>query len=410
MSDSFEFPDGRVDVHKAWTTAEVKDTIEQILNDWSQILPQDPAARILIKPNLNNDLVALVGNCVDLRVLCSLVEGLLNRGYRNIVIADGSNVGIDKRNIDTMHRLRVDRLAQRYGIDLLNLNHAEGTVTLLHAGARPEVANPVLHADFLISVPKVKTHAEAGLSCAMKNWVGIVCGQQKRQVHFDLQRNILGLNEAVQPDLIIVDGLIGMEGNGPGDGEVFRFGHLIASDNAFLNDLVVCRLVDMPLEEVPYLVHSKEAGHITPSDVDAVAGISPRHHIQKAPARSRLAELSEAKSLLWLKRAVQPILRSPKILEGAYKLKIIQDVYFIEDDTVRGFTKAPEACGDCRRCEDFCPTHLSAEEIGVKTGEDDCIQCLYCWWVCPKGVLELEGDLNHMARQVERYKSAVETI
>jgi uncharacterized protein (DUF362 family)/NAD-dependent dihydropyrimidine dehydrogenase PreA subunit len=410
MSASFEFPNGRVDVHTAWTTAEVKSTVEQILNDWAEGLPKDPAARILIKPNLNNDLVALVGNCVDLRVLCSLVEGLLNRGYRNLVIADGSNVGIDKRNIDTMRRLRVDRLAERYGIDLLNLNHAEGTATLLHGGANPEIANPVLEADFLISVPKVKTHAEAGLSCAMKNWVGIVCGQQKRQVHYDLQRNILGLNETVQPDLILVDGLIGMEGNGPGDGEVFRFGHLIASDNAFLNDLVVCRLVDMPLEEVPYLVHAQAAGHIRPSDVELAAAIQPRHHIQKAPQRSKLAELSEAKSLLWLKRAVQPILRSPRVLEGAYKLKIIQDVYFLEDDTIRGFSKTPETCGDCRRCEDFCPTHLSAEEIGVKTDPEDCIQCLYCWWVCPKGALTLDGELNHLGRQVDRYKSVVEAI
>jgi Fe-S-cluster-containing hydrogenase component 2 len=98
------------------------------------------------------------------------------------------------------------------------------------------------------------------------------------------------------------------------------------------------------------------------------------------------------------------------VLEGAYKLGIIQDVYSLEDDSIRGFSKSAEECGECRRCEDFCPTHLTAEEIGVKTGEEDCIQCLYCWWVCPKGALHLDGELKHMERQVERYKSAVEAL
>ena len=97
--DKYEFSGGRVDVHQAWTTAEVKTSMERILEDWAHLLPKDTGARIVIKPNLNNDLVALVGNCVDLRVLCSLVEGLINRGYRNLAIADGSNVGIDKRDI-----------------------------------------------------------------------------------------------------------------------------------------------------------------------------------------------------------------------------------------------------------------------------------------------------------------------
>ena len=99
--------------------------MEKILEDWAHVLPADEKARIVIKPNLNNDLVALVGNCVDLRVLCSLVEGLINRGYRNLAIADGSNVGIDKRDIDTMRRLRVAKLGPRYGIDIVNLSRED---------------------------------------------------------------------------------------------------------------------------------------------------------------------------------------------------------------------------------------------------------------------------------------------
>ncbi len=408
---SFVHERGRVDVHEAWTTTEVLSTIERVVGDWEHKLPASRDADIVIKPNLNNDLVALTGNCVDLRVLAGIVEALQRRGYRRITIADGSNVGIERRNISTFKRLRVSGLAERYGVRVVDLNHDEGTAVVLHRQAHPAVARTVLEAEFLISVPKVKTHCEAGLSCAMKNWVGIARGQDKRHMHYDLGKNIFAINEVVVPDLVIVDGLVGMEGNGPGDGEPFRFGHIGVSDNAFLNDLVFCRLVDMPWREVPYLVHAAEAGHISDTLAAAVAEKLPViRPIKRAPPRSKLAELSEARSLLWLKKAVQPLVARPAVAEFAYRAKIIQDVYRLDDDTLKVTGRDRGKCGTCARCVDFCPTGLSLDEIGVKTEAPDCVQCLYCWWVCPEGAIELSGEANAMQRQVDRYKGDIEGL
>lgn len=402
---------GVVEVYEAFTNREVKDSVEAILIAWAHKLPEDRAARVLIKPNLNNDLMALTGNSADLRVLACLIEGLLNRGYRDITVADGSNVGVDRRDINSLRRLRVSALAERYGVKVLDLNRQPGVPIALHAGARPLVATPVIEAELLISVPKVKTHCEATLSCAMKNWVGICQGQQKRHMHMDLGRNIFAINEAVVPHLIIVDGLIGMEGNGPGDGEPFRFGRIIASDDAALNDLVACRLVDLPWREVPYLVHAERAGWFGPQDVaeieERVAVVRP---IKRAPPRSKLAELSEAPALMWLKLAVRPLVEKPAVSEAAYRLRIIQDVYDRVDDTITDLTRDADRCGDCRRCEDFCPTILPLAQIGASPRSPDCVMCLYCWWVCPKEAITLTGQLNHLTRQVQRYKTIVETI
>lgn len=410
-SFTFEHARGRVEVCPAWTTSEVKRTVEALLAGAESRLPANRAARIVIKPNLNNDLVALTGNCADLRVLGALLEALQRRGYLDITVADGSNVGVERRNISSFKRLRIDQLAARHAVRTVDLNRDEGRRIALHAGAQPLVANTVLDAEFLISVPKVKTHAEAGLSCAMKNWVGICVGQDKRHMHQDLGRNIFALSEVVQPDLILVDGLVAMEGNGPGDGDPVRLGILALSDDPFLNDLVVARMVGVHIESVPYLRHARAAGVLDDAlaaRVDAeVQVVLP---IRPAPKRSRLAELSESPSLGWLKRAVQPLLAQPAVAELAYRAKVTQDVYALDDDSLRLASRNAQVCGDCRRCEDFCPTGLKVEEIGVKLDLPDCVQCLYCWWVCPKQALTLIGEVGSMERQIARYKDAIEVL
>lgn len=402
---------GDVAIGRAWTRAEIHAAVAESLEHFADRLPAEVGARIVIKPNLNNDLVALTGNCTDLRVLGALCRCLRDRGYTDITLADGSNVGVERRRIDSFKRLRVDRLADWLGVRTVDLNRDAGDAVPLKAGAQPRIARTVREADFLISVPKIKTHAEAGLSCAMKNWVGIARGQDKRHMHYDLGRNICAINGVVKPDLVLVDGVVGMEGNGPGDGEPFRFGHILASDSAVLCDLVVARLVDLPWAQVPYLRHAFEADWFDLGLVSAIQrDIDMVRPIKRAPQRAILAEVSERRELMWLKRMVRPFVERPAVAEAAYALGIIQDVYSRRDDDVGGIVRTPDACGECRKCADFCPTGLSVEEIGVRTDPEDCIGCLYCWWVCPNDAIHLRGELHAMQRQVDRYKDLIERL
>jgi len=411
MHRSYDIAGSRVDLHRAWTRLEIDAAIEAILAGRADALPERMDARIVIKPNLNNDLPSLTGNCVDLRVLGAIIRSLQSRGYSDITVADGSNVGIDRRSIDSFARLRVDRLCEILGVRLVNINVDDGRRLVLHAGAKPLVSRTVLDKDFLISVPKIKTHAEMQLTCAMKNWVGIVVGQDKRQVHYDLGRNILALNELVRPDLIIVDGLVGMEGNGPGDGEPFRLGVLLASDDALVNDLVVARLMDMPWRNVPYLAHAGDAGRV-PSSLEALVEqqVAVLHHMEPPPARSVQAKLAEKRWLIWLKLAVRPLVNRPVVARLAYKLRIVQDVYDRRDDTLRVVGRQAERCGDCRICEGFCPTGLSLEQIGTETEPPACIHCLYCWFVCPRSAIQVQGEPHHLERQVSRYGEAIRNL
>lgn len=405
------FSTGRFAFGAAWTAIEVRDAVGRLLELFADRLPGVPDARVVIKPNLNNDLPSLAGNSADLRVLEALLGALRDRGYRDLTVADGSNVGVERRGIDTFRRLRVDRVAARHGARLVDLNRDQGVIVPLDAGGRPMVARTVLDADFYLSLPKIKTHIEARLSCALKNQVGLCVAQDKRQMHLDLARNILALGRKVRPHLVLVDGLVGMEGNGPGDGDPVRIGQLAMSDDPFLNDLAVSRLVGVDWRDVPYLRLAREAG-VFPDTLpeEIVSRLPVIRTLVPPPARGALARLADLRALSWLKKAARPITDRPEVLEFAWKHGVIQDVYVREDDGVVGLSREVSRCGTCTRCADFCPTALPLDQIGASPPSSDCVHCLYCWWVCPNEAISLEGPLGQLERQARRYKKIIERL
>jgi len=102
-----------------------------------------------------------------------------------------------------------------------------------------QVASIVADADFLINMPKLKTHVETGMSVCLKNLMGACVGiANKRKMHGSLAKNIIRLNEVVKPDLHIIDGLIAMEGNGPSRGRPVNYGKVIVGTNPFQLDYV----------------------------------------------------------------------------------------------------------------------------------------------------------------------------
>lgn len=405
------FPTGRFAFGPAWTPVEVRAAVDELLSAFADRLPASRDARVVIKPNLNNDLPALVGNSADLRVIEALLGALRDRGYRDLTVADGSNVGVERRGIDAHRRLRVDRVLARHGARWVDLNRDAGVVTPLEAGGRPRVASTVLDADLYLSLPKIKTHAEARLSCALKNQVGICVAQDKRHMHLDLGRNILALGRKVRPHLVLVDGLVGMEGNGPGDGDPARIGLLAMCDDPFLNDLAVARLVGFDWRDVPYLALAVEQGVFDEAlAAEVVARLPVVRPLVPPPPRGALARLADLRALFWLKKAARPITDRPQVLAAARRIGVIQDVYVREDDAITGLTRDPAVCGTCTRCVEFCPTGLPLSQIGAQPPASDCVNCLYCWWACPNEAISLQGAMGQLERQARRYKAVTERL
>lgn len=121
---------------------------------------------------------------------------------------------------------------------------------------------PVLDADVVVSMPKMKTHHWAGVTLSLKNLFGAlpgrVYGWPKNILHWaGIEQSILDIAGAVRPDYAIIDGIVGMEGNGPISGEPVGSGVLVFADDPVAADSIGASLMGLDPERIPYI---SEAG------------------------------------------------------------------------------------------------------------------------------------------------------
>ena len=110
-------------------------------------------------------------------------------------------------------------------------------------------------------MPKLKTHHWAGVTLSMKNLFGIVPGScygwPKNVLHWaGIDRSILDINAAARPDFAIIDGILGMEGNGPIQGSPKSAGVLLFGDDPVGVDSTACRVMGLRPEKIDYLARA----------------------------------------------------------------------------------------------------------------------------------------------------------
>lgn len=364
----------------------------------------------VIKPNLNNDLIALTGNSVDLRVLAELIKHLQRLGFSNLTIADGPNVGIYRKGIDVFGRLGVRQLAENYTVKLVDLNHSDFTEVEVETG-KVRVSELCLQADYLINVPKIKTHAEAGMSVAVKNLMGCVIGADTRIMHENLGANLYRLNQVLKPDLIIVDGLIGMEGNGPGDGDPRKLDLLLAGNDPFVLDLMVSRLMGLENESIPYLRIAKEMGRFSDSVLAHIDETEQLFQLVPPPKRSSVTELLEHRALGKVRDATRFIHGSEWARKLLYRLGIMQDVYEAADAQIDSLVLDRDLCNECGKCLRVCPTRLPLLEANYDFFADpECLGCLYCALICPPEAIQMKGEWGYLEAHLARYGKALRSL
>lgn len=215
--------------------------------------------QVLLKPNLVGlDPEGVVNTHPS--VIAAVRESFLQLGASSVAVAEGPALERDTEAVLESVGLR-DYLAE-VSKNFVDLNVDDVCPVKLRTRASPvrELFLPVsvLQADLVVSLPKLKTHHWAGVTLSLKNMFGIVPGScygwPKNILHWaGIERILLDLNSTVRPDFVIVDGIQGMEGNGPIQGTPKRCGVLVLGDDPVAVDATCTRIMGLVPERVGYL-------------------------------------------------------------------------------------------------------------------------------------------------------------
>lgn len=226
-----------------------------------------------------------------------------------------------------------------------------------------EISREALDSDVIINLPKFKTHSQMALTLAVKNLFGCVAGTSKAEWHFRVGENrelfaelLVSIYKSLPPSLSLIDGVLAMEGDGPGTGGRPRhLGVLLGSRSAPALDEVASRMVGLEPSELPTCKASRDMGLMGEYRVEGTVPVVKGFDIPRG----------------------EQIVFGPDFLKGFLR---------------RHLTTRPECvdetCVLCAECASMCPANaLEVEERKLSFDYDRCIRCYCCLEVCPHGAL-----------------------
>ena len=235
------------------------DLADVVLRGMRELQVDVAGKRVLLKPNMveyepgsaiNTNPSVIVGTAIAMR----------RAGAAEVVVGEGPGHQRDIEYLLTATGLSDYLREHRIRFVDLNTDDVEWRELASNFSGIGRMALPVsvLNADLVVSLPKLKTHHWAGMTCSMKNFFGVVPGAvygwPKNVLHtHGIFGPIVDLVATVRPGLTIVDGIVGMEGDGPIMGNPRGFGVLAMSTDLVAADATCARVLGFDAAKLPYL-------------------------------------------------------------------------------------------------------------------------------------------------------------
>jgi len=215
---------------------------------------------VVIKPNLCCIKRCETGATTDPKVVEGVVRYLQDEfGVSDITIveSDGRQVLADM----AFKLLGYEELSKKLGLKLINLSKAPFSIKTFDENVfvkKIRIPHVMKDADWVISIPKIKTHTMCSFGGAMKNQYGCNPFAKKTIYHKKIHDAIVDLNVAFKPNLVVVDGIVAMEGRGPTDGIPVKMNTLIFGRDAVAVDHLIARIIGINPNRVRYLVEARK--------------------------------------------------------------------------------------------------------------------------------------------------------
>jgi uncharacterized protein (DUF362 family) len=196
---------------------------------------------VAIKPNLCSPLPYYSGATTDLRLLEDVIKEFIEHS-KELVIIEGN--GFSSTADEAAEKSGVMDVCKYFEVPFVNLSNdilipVKKDLKVLH---NTKIPRTFLKADLVINLPVMKTHILSIVSLGMKNMLGVVPGIISTY-HSRLSDAICDISKIRKPDLSILDGIIGMEGNGPISGSPKKMDLIMASKDVLALDITACRVM-----------------------------------------------------------------------------------------------------------------------------------------------------------------------
>ena len=240
-------------------------TIDRTLIEGLRLFGLDLRAKtVLLKPNLVESIPGAEVN-TNPRLVGAAANAFLEVGAKSVIVAEGPGHQRDTQLILEETGFSAELRERRIRFVDLNRDDVVGRPSATRFTGLDGLWLPrtLLAADFIVSMPKVKTHHWAGVTLSMKNLFGVLpgvaYGWPKNVLHWKgIDRSILDINATVPVQFVIADGIVGMEGNGPLDGAPRNLGKIVLADDPVAADFTCTRLMGLNPLRVSHLAQAAE--------------------------------------------------------------------------------------------------------------------------------------------------------
>ncbi len=317
--------------------------------------------KVVLKPNLLAKRAPDMGVTTQPSFVIAASEYFSQKGAE-VIIADSPGGVYHPTLLKSLYKVcRMDEAP------LAQLNFNVESETVKWEDKEFSIIKPLVEADVIVNLARMKTHTLCDMTAAVKNLFGSIPGLTKAEYHAKYPNKkvfsemLVDLCLANAPQINIIDGVIGMEGEGPANGSPVKTGVIIGSANPFAADCLCAELMGFNEDEVDTVRISRERG------------LCPSVNELKVEGEQVSAHQFKFKRPKGSKNTIGLIKILPKFLKKKFEKKVPHP--FILQEKCIG-------CGECARC---CP----AETITIAEGKaiinyEKCIKCFCCQELCPQ--------------------------
>lgn len=242
--------------------------------------------RVLLKPNMVEYEPGTSINTNPL-VVAAAAAACRKAGAASVTVGEGPG---HRRDIEyLLSATGLGDYLREMKLPFVDLNHDDAKLVVMRSGLTglPQIALPsaLLASDFVISIPKLKTHHWAGMTCSMKNLFGVVPGAvygwPKNILHMrGIDQSIVDLTATVRPHLAIVDAVTAMEGDGPIMGKPRSLGFIAMGTDPVAVDATCARTIGLEPRKVQYLQAAEHLGTLDEARIRQVGEPVSRYATQ----------------------------------------------------------------------------------------------------------------------------------